>query len=128
MKYLQRKHYIDKLQELRYGEPLKQNNKLASLDPFVDDNGVIRVGERLASAPIACGSKLQILVPRASAVASLSISHFHCVSGHAGRNYVLFEVREKFSIPKSNSLICTILGEMRNMTKDSRTTGRSEEG
>ena len=111
LKYLQRKHYIDELQELIYGKPLKRNNKLANLDPFIDVNGVIRVGGRLALAPIAFGSKHQILVPRASAVASLLISHFHCVSGHAGQNYVLSAVRGKFWIPKANSLIRTILGK-----------------
>ena len=111
LKYLQRNHYIDELQELRYGEPLKRNNKFANLDPFLDVNGVIRVGGRLALAPIAFDSKQQILVPRACAVASLLISHFHCVSGHAGRNYVLSAVLEKFWIPKVNSLIPAILGK-----------------
>ena len=95
-----------------YGKPLKRNNKLANLDPFLDVNGVIRVGGRLASAPIAFGSKHQILVPGASAVASLLISHFHCVSGHAGRNYVPSAVREKFWIPTANSLIRTLLGSV----------------
>ena len=96
LKYLQRKHYIDELQELMYGKQLKQKNKLANLDPFLHDDGIIRAGRRLASAPIAFGSKHRILVPHASAVASLLIFHFHCVSGHAGRSYVLSAVREKF--------------------------------
>ena len=65
----------------------------------------------MASAPIAFGSKHQILVPHTSKVASLLIAHFHCVSGHAGRNYVLSVMREKFWIPKANSLIRNILGK-----------------
>ena len=69
LKYLQRKHYINELQELMYSKPPKQNNKLANFDPFHGANGVIRVGGRSALAPIAFGSKNQILVPHASAIA-----------------------------------------------------------
>ena len=94
-----------------YGKPLKRNNKLASLDSFLDGNVVISVGGGLASAPNAFGSKDQILVSHASAVTLLLISHFHSVSGHVVRNYVLSAVREKFWIPKANSLIRTILGK-----------------
>ena len=94
-----------------HGKPPKRNNKLASFDPFLDDNVVIRLGGRLALAPIAFDSNHQILVPHASAVASLLISRFHCVFGYAGRNYVLSAVRGKFWIPRANSLIRTIFGK-----------------
>ena len=79
LKYLQVKHYIDNLQELMYGKQIKWNNELASLDPFLNDNSVILVGGRLASALTAFCSKHRTIVSRVSAVALLLISHFHCV-------------------------------------------------
>ena len=45
LKHFQLKHYINELRELKYGQSLKRNNKLGSLSPFQDGNGVIRVGE-----------------------------------------------------------------------------------
>ena len=44
LKCLQRKHNVNELQELMYDKPLKRNNKLATIDLFLDDNGVILAG------------------------------------------------------------------------------------
>ena len=45
-KYIKRKHYAKELQDLKTSNTVKQNSRLISLDPFIDDNGVLPVGGR----------------------------------------------------------------------------------
>ena len=73
VKFLQRKYFSDELQSLSTGKTVKGSSRLVSLDPFLDNNGIIRVGGRLNYAPIKFSRKYQILIPNNSDVAALLI-------------------------------------------------------
>ena len=96
VKFLQRKYFSDELQSLSTSKTVKESSRLVSLDPFLDNNGIIRVGLRLNYAPIKFSRKHQILIPHNSNVAALLIDYFHTTLGHVGRLHVLSMLREKY--------------------------------
>ena len=55
--------YPDELRDLQAGRPVRKNSKLLSLHPFVDKDGLIRVGERLQAAVIDYDQKHQVILP-----------------------------------------------------------------
>ena len=109
LKYLQRKYYADEMQALTKDKTVKQSSQLVRLDPFLDENGVLRVGGRLTFSELDFNKKHQVLVPRDSNVASLLINHFHSIAGHVGRVHVLALLRERYWITKANSLVRSVL-------------------
>ena len=105
VKFLQWKYFLDELQSLSTGKTVKGSSQLVSLDPFLDNNGIIRVGGRLNYAPIKFSRKHQILILHNFNVAALLIDYFHTTLGHVGRLYVLLMLREKYWITNANSLM-----------------------
>ena len=74
-------------------------------------NGIVVVGGRLQNAIISENSKHQMIIPKGSHIAELIIRQFHHMSGHLGRNYVLFQFRKKYWIPQANSAVRRILSK-----------------
>ncbi|XP_067055873.1 uncharacterized protein [Acropora muricata] len=66
---------------------------LYKLDPFVDEEGILRVGGRLRRAALPDTVKFPIILPRGSHVTTLIIRHIHENTEHQGRGITLNEVR-----------------------------------
>ena len=126
IKYEQRKFYADEIEALTTGKTVKRNSHLVSLDPFIDESGILRVGGRLRFSPINFNQKHQILIPRESNIASLVIKDFHSISGHVGRAHVLALLRERFWIPKANSLVRSVLNSCFSCRKNHGALGRQK--
>ncbi|XP_013403245.1 uncharacterized protein LOC106168647 [Lingula anatina] len=78
---------------------LPRSRSLYKLDPFLED-GVLRVGGRLARANIPEHTKHPIILPRKCHVTTLVIREAHATLGHAGRNHVLASLRNKYWVIK----------------------------
>ena len=126
VKFLQRKYFSDELQTLSSGQTVKKSNRLVSLDCFLDDRGIIRVGGRLSSAPIMFNKKHQILIPHDSNIAVLLIDFIHATLGHVGRLHVLSMLREKYWITKANSLARSVLNRCYECQKIHGTLGKQK--
>ena len=101
VKYLQKKYFK---------QDLSQNSTISSLEPFRDSDGIIRMGGRLLNAPIMEHTKHPIILPRDHHVSTLIVRHAHeCQSGHAGREYVVSVVRQRFWIPRIRPLVNKVL-------------------
>ena len=72
---------------------LKLSSKIAKLNPFLDDDGILRVGGRLKNADLPYGVKYPMILPRSSHVSSLIIRHFHERTAHQGKGMTFNEVR-----------------------------------
>ena len=70
------------------GSPLYQ------LDPFVDSNGVVRVGGRLRRVQLAYEEKHPALLPKGHHVANLVVRHYHTRVHHQGRQITHGAVRQ----------------------------------
>ncbi|XP_067022151.1 uncharacterized protein [Acropora muricata] len=104
VKLVQREVYAEEIQDLKTKGHVKRSSKIVKLRPILDD-GVMRVGGRIAEAPIAFDAKFPMIVPPKHHVAQLLIASFHQKLLHAGQNHILAHLREKFWIPNGRSAV-----------------------
>ncbi|XP_031551078.1 uncharacterized protein LOC116288432 [Actinia tenebrosa] len=72
---------------------LKETSSLHTLDPFVDEKGIIKVGGRIRKANLSESLKNPIILPKSSHVTKLVINHVHERTHHSGRGVTLNELR-----------------------------------
>ena len=72
---------------------MKKNSNLYTLDPFLDKNGVLRVGGRLKHADLSTAVKYPAILPRKGHVTDLIISHCHDSVEHQGRGMTHNKIR-----------------------------------
>ena len=72
--HVQNSHFSSELQRLQSGEPVHANSTIKSLDPFLSDDGLLRVGGRLRRAQIECHP---ILVPHEHVISSRIALEYH---------------------------------------------------
>lgn len=70
-----------------------KHDTLNKLDPFVDNDGIIRVGGRLRRADLQENAKFPAILPKKGHVTALVIKHYHERLQHQGRSSTLNEVR-----------------------------------
>ena len=72
---------------------MKKKSSLYKLDPFLDHQGVLRVGGRLKYANLTASEKHPVILPKRSHVTNLVVSHYHEVVKHQGRGITHNQVR-----------------------------------
>ena len=83
---------------------LKGGSPLLRLNPFLDDDGIIRVGGRLKDSPLSYNVKYPIVLPKLAAISDLIIRWYHQQVQHGGRNMTLSKIRaEGYWIIGANS-------------------------
>ena len=70
-----------------------RQTSLARLDPFIDQNGILRVGGRLAQSSLDYHVKHPAILPRNSHISKLVISYFHEKVAHQARSTTVNEIR-----------------------------------
>uniref|UniRef100_A0A1Y1L369 Integrase catalytic domain-containing protein n=2 Tax=Photinus pyralis TaxID=7054 RepID=A0A1Y1L369_PHOPY len=88
--------FKDDLKNLRVGKMVNKRSNLLSLTPFVDGEGLIRVGGRLTLSKFNFDKKHPIILPKSNHVTELLFKHQHEVMFHAGPNLVVAAIRERF--------------------------------
>lgn len=74
---------------------IKKSSPLNTLDPFMDSNGLLRVGGRLKDAEMPDHVKFPVILPGKSHIASLIVKHYHEHVRHQGRGMTINEVRSR---------------------------------
>ena len=74
---------------------LKKSSSLYRLDPFLDKDGILRVGGRLRKASIPQGIRHPIILPRGSHVTELVVRQAHQAIKHQGRGMTQNELRQR---------------------------------
>ena len=83
-----------KIAENNKPETIPKSSKLYRLDPFLDNNGVLRVGGRLRRATLEFGEKHPVLIPKKNHVADLITRHYHTQVHHQGRQITHGAIRQ----------------------------------
>ena len=68
---------------------------LYRLDPFVDKDGLMRVGGRIKRADLPVATKHPVILPRKSPITDLLIKFCHAKVNHMGRGITLNELRHR---------------------------------
>lgn len=87
IKYEQNVYFSNDINSLLSNIPVKSS--LNSLSPFLDGNGVLRVGGRLQNANISYNQKHPVILPKESNITKLIITKEHLTLLHAGPRQVL---------------------------------------
>ncbi|KAJ8358081.1 hypothetical protein AAFF_G00035180 [Aldrovandia affinis] len=110
IKFSQRQQFNEELQALQKGKQVSRNSQLFRLDPILQDS-ILRVGGRLNKSAMPETAKRPAIISKHSRVATLILSDIHQRTGHAGRSYVLAQLRRKYWIPQANSAIRKLLNK-----------------
>ncbi|XP_063911125.1 uncharacterized protein LOC135128161 [Zophobas morio] len=96
IKLVQKDQFSSEIKELQSNGFINNNSHLKSLNIFMDDNGILRVGGRLQNAKINYDMKHQILLPKNHYVTKIIIRDAHTDTLHAGTQATLAAVRRQF--------------------------------
>ena len=80
---------------LRANKPLPNNNKIVKLNPILKDI-LTSLGGRIDNSDLSYDSKHPIILTKNMPVAELIVKDLHVKFGHAGRQFVLTKLREKY--------------------------------
>ncbi|XP_015125115.1 uncharacterized protein LOC107046906 [Diachasma alloeum] len=83
--------------------------KLKTLNPFVDNQGLLRVGGRLHQADIPFDQKHPILLPKNNHVTNLIIQECHSIQLHSGVQNTLQSLRHQFWLLDGRSQVRKII-------------------
>ena len=108
---VQRRHFGEELISLGKGKCLKSCSSIVKLDPFIDDEGILRVGGRIKRSAVASEMQHPVLFPKSCRIAELVVRWCHEQVAHAGRGMTMNQIRSSgFWVTRCNSLVrCIIL-------------------
>lgn len=95
IKIIQKSHFAEEIESLTNPDELKRT-RLASLNPLVDKQGLLRVGGRLENANVSPETKCPILLPPNNHVTRLLIRETHENQYHSGVQSTLYAIRQRF--------------------------------
>lgn len=88
--------FTEELRDLGKGNPVSRHSSLRLLSPFIDPDGIIRVGGRLRLSEQPYLIKHPILLPSSHPFTQLIIRHFHEKLLHGGGRATLSAMRQEY--------------------------------
>ncbi|XP_025264963.1 uncharacterized protein LOC112638119 [Camponotus floridanus] len=95
-KTAQKTDFPEEYRALSKGEAIRTTSNLLSLSPFIDTNGLIRVGGRLKNAELPFDTRHPILLSRNHILTRLIILREHERNAHAGLQATMAAIRQRF--------------------------------
>lgn len=95
LKLFQSVQFANEFKRLKDKQPIHKS-KIASLHPFIDKDGLIRVGGRLKSSNLTYAQKHPVLIPSRHHLIDLIIRETHERQYHAGIQTTPYTIRQKF--------------------------------
>ena len=90
---VQQEHFGSEIAALRSGQSLSRKGVLYKLNPFMDSDGLLKVGGRLRRSSFPDGLKHPVLLPKDSCFTGRVIARSHEKVAHSGKGMTLNEVR-----------------------------------
>ncbi|XP_043264010.1 uncharacterized protein LOC122404151 [Colletes gigas] len=120
-RYLQRTHFADEYQCLKKHRIIPAKSPLKSLNPFLDDRDVLRVGGRLENAALTWETKHPIILPKHH-VSNMIIRQCHVDTLHGGLQLTMYTVRQKFWIIGGRNAARTVIQKCMRCVRWNATT------
>jgi transposase InsO family protein len=109
IKLVQQNSYAQEIQDLTTQQEVSSKSSLKTLHPFLDQEGIMRVGGRLQQSTLPYQSIHQVILPPNHHFTSLVVSAEHIRLLHAGPRLLIASLREKYWIPRVQSIVKTII-------------------
>ena len=72
---------------------MRKSSSICKLDPFLDEDGILRVSDRLRESSIPYDVKHPIILPKKGHITNLILCHYHQSVKHQGRGITQNEIR-----------------------------------
>lgn len=95
LKSIQQQTFSEEISQLKNNN-LNKKNCIVKLSPFIDSNGLLRVGGRLCQANIQYDHKFPIILPKNNHVTDIIIQLYHKKHLHAPPQATLAAIRQNF--------------------------------
>ncbi|XP_046615350.1 uncharacterized protein LOC124302827 [Neodiprion virginianus] len=96
VKATQSAYFNAEIQLLSEEKQLPRSNRLLRLAPFVDSNGLLRVGGRLHNSPCNYDEKHPLILPQEASLTTLVIDQAHRKTLHGGTQVTLVTLRSQY--------------------------------
>lgn len=103
--------FANEIKACKANDNLPRSSKLYGLSPFLDSHGLLRVGGRLAKAPIPYAAKYPIIIDGHSSITKAIINRTHLEMLHGGSQLTTRTIREKYWIIGGRNAIRKIIHE-----------------
>ncbi|GFX40500.1 integrase catalytic domain-containing protein [Trichonephila clavipes] len=95
-KIAQLSEFKAEINALKKGKGVSKTSKLKALDPFLDENSLLRVGGRLSNADLPFEAKHQIIIPSKHKFTKLLFEHMLKKFFHIGAHGLVHQIRMQF--------------------------------
>nr|XP_055045825.1 uncharacterized protein LOC129431793 [Misgurnus anguillicaudatus] len=110
IKCLQGSSYKDELKEIKGGRNISSHSALYPLDPFLDEDCILRVGGRIGRSRYSDSVTHPIIIPRNHQITQMIVAHFHNKVAHQGKGFTINEIRSNgFWIPGINRVVTSYI-------------------
>ena len=89
----QARHFWTEIEAVTAGNRVPSTSSIHQLDPFLNKDGVLRVGGRLVKSNLSHELKHPVLVPKYCTILQLIIRNYHEKTAHSGRGMTINETR-----------------------------------
>jgi hypothetical protein len=108
LKNVQHQAFSTEIKELEGGRQVSKKSRLISLNPFLDDSGLIRVGGRLRNSGAHSDVKHPIVLPKCE-ITELIVQSEHISLLHAGPQATLASLRQRYWPMSGRSVVRRII-------------------
>ncbi|XP_064622573.1 uncharacterized protein LOC135484816 [Lineus longissimus] len=110
LRCLQKRHYSNEINALRSNARITKQSSIFELEPYLDEDQLLRVTGRLKNASIPDPAKHPVIVPRDDHVTTLIVRDAHeRLCRHSGREHVMANLRQNYWIPQARQLVKRVL-------------------
>lgn len=103
---VQKETFSEEIMMLKRDKEVNKNSKLYALSPFIDEKQVIRMKGRISLVCVADENmKNPVIIPPKHRFTELLVEHFHKEYGHAGQDYIVNQLRQKYWIPNIRHVV-----------------------
>lgn len=99
VKMTQQKFFQTELDDLAEKKQVNKKSSLITLFPFIDHDGIMRVGGRLQNSSFSYNTKHPIIIPYNGHLTKLIVDYAHKGTCHGGNQLTLALVRQEYWIP-----------------------------
>ncbi|KRZ07030.1 hypothetical protein T11_11806 [Trichinella zimbabwensis] len=111
LKALQNEEFPEELESLKQEKKLPKSSRLWPLNPYVDDNGILRVGGRLRHSDLPFHTKYPVLLSNQHPLVKLLVRDQHIRHLHAGVDQTLSCLRQRYWIVNGRSVVKRVIKE-----------------
>jgi len=101
--------FSEEINRLSQNAPINRSSKLSTLQPFMDEKGILRSKGRLQDSEQSYSIKHPIILPKNHYVTQLLVRHYHDTNIHAGVSTLVTILRQKYWILQCRRVCKTII-------------------